>query len=95
MFALGAFICLSQGYNHEIQSTHDMNGSFGSKCSGPLLTTNGLRTDLEIAWISDCHLTIYLRHIFELIVDGAIPECDIPCLKKESRLTKILQECTL
>lgn len=35
MFALGAFIYLSQGYNHEIQSTHDMNGSFGSKCSGP------------------------------------------------------------
>jgi len=56
-----------------------------------LLTTDGLRTllrNLEIAWISGCHLTIYLRHIFELIVDGAVPECDIPCLKKESRSKK-------
>jgi len=26
-------------------------------------------------WISGCHLTVYLRHIFELIVDGTIPEC--------------------
>ena len=55
-----------------------MNGSFGNKCSGPSVDHEWKRTllqNLEITWISGCHLTIYLRHIFELIVDGAIPEC--------------------